>query len=240
MLKREKLGVTICGSFRREPEGLKNIFGQLSEKYVINSPKDINFTDMSADFVRSESEKDLTIKKNQNAHLEAIKNSDFVWLYAPEGYVGLSGSMEIGYAVALGIPVLTNVELQNETLKTIVNRVSGLDEIPLAVSLLNNGGSGLSGLQEYYRRISARRNWDGETPKDILLLITEEIGELARAIRKSEGISRHHDYEDSKTASELADVQLYLVHLASALNIDLSEAVTAKENINAERFNASK
>lgn len=240
MSERTKLEVVVCGSFRKSPEGLTDLFEKLSEQYVINSPKAINFVDMSAEFVRLESEEDLAVEEIENKHLEAIKKSDFVWMYAPEGYVGLSGAMEIGYAVSFGVPVLTDVELQNETLNSMVTLVGGLQEIPLAVSLLNNGGAGISGLQEYYRRISARRNWDGETPKDILLLITEEVGELARAIRKSEGLHRHHDYEDSKIASELADVQLYLVHLASALNIDLSEAVTAKESINAERFNASK
>ena len=38
---------------------------------------------------------------------------------------------------------------------------------------------------------------------------------------------------------ELADVQLYLLHLANVMGLDLANAVTDKERKNAERFAAS-
>ncbi|MDB5179865.1 MAG: MazG protein [Candidatus Saccharibacteria bacterium] len=75
-----------------------------------------------------------------------------------------------------------------------------------------------------------------ETAKDTMLLLMEELGELARAIRKHEGMSRDHEY-DVELSEELADVQLYLVHLANQTGIDLGVAVTAKEEKNEARFN---
>jgi hypothetical protein len=43
----------------------------------------------------------------------AIRNSQFVWLHAPEGYIGTSGALEIGYAHAHGVPVYTTEVLQD-------------------------------------------------------------------------------------------------------------------------------
>ena len=56
-----------------------------------------------------------------------------------------------------------------------------------------------------------------------------ELGELIGAVRK--------DGEASAAAAlEMADVQLYLVHLANIAGIDLREAVVEKERINSTRF----
>jgi NTP pyrophosphatase (non-canonical NTP hydrolase) len=83
--------------------------------------------------------------------------------------------------------------------------------------------------------MARRRGWDDESARDTMLLLTEEIGELARAVRKHEGLKRDHAY-DTDIAEELADVQLYLLHLASIQKIDLGDAVTAKETHNEKRF----
>ena len=68
-----------------------------------------------------------------------------------------------------------------------------------------------------------------------MLLLTEEIGELARAIRKDAGLNRDKDYNNVSILDELADVQLYLVHLANNLNVNLADAVTQKETKNDAR-----
>jgi NTP pyrophosphatase (non-canonical NTP hydrolase) len=87
---------------------------------------------------------------------------------------------------------------------------------------------GLVALQAYYKTVATDRNWEDETPKDVLVLMTEEMGELARAIRKHEGIGRDGAYDDVPIADELADIQLYLLHLSNILGIELADAVSAK------------
>ena len=42
--------------------------------------------------------------------------------------------------------------------------------------------------------------------------------------------------DDEDPVAELADVALYVVHLANVLGIDLGAAVSAKEQANAKRF----
>lgn len=94
---------------------------------------------------------------------------------------------------------------------------------------------GLATLQSYYARAAAMRGYGSESPRDCLLLLTEEVGELARAIRKSAGLVRHGSYADADSCAELADVQLYVVHLANVLGVDLGRAVAEKDAVNAAR-----
>jgi nucleoside 2-deoxyribosyltransferase len=59
----------------------------------------------------------------QSHHLQAIALSDFLWLHAPDGYIGTSGAMEIGYAVAKDIPIFSSETPKDETLKHFVTIV---------------------------------------------------------------------------------------------------------------------
>ena len=68
-----------------------------------------------------------------------------------------------------------------------------------------------------------------------MLLLTEEVGELARAIRKRVGLARSGG-SASDPAAELADVQLYVLHLANVIGVDLADAVAAKEQVNHARY----
>lgn len=92
----------------------------------------------------------------------------------------------------------------------------------------NDSAKSLAALQAYYKIVSAEKGWDKEDPKDIMLLLTEEVGELARAVRKHHDLKRAAGYEGVSIQDELADVQLYLVHLANTLDVELSDAVIAK------------
>jgi NTP pyrophosphatase (non-canonical NTP hydrolase) len=94
----------------------------------------------------------------------------------------------------------------------------------------------LKAFQQYYRRAALTRGYSKERPKDCLLLMVEEVGELARALRKREKLTRHGSYPESSEAQELADVFLYVVHMANVLGLDLAEIVQKKEFINLEKF----
>lgn len=48
-----------------------------------------------------------------------------------------------------------------------------------------NQKSSLEELQEYARKMIIARGFEGETPQDILMLLTEELGELAKEVRKT-------------------------------------------------------
>lgn len=227
----------LCGSYRRDHAGLRQAYENLSAAFDVLSPRSLEFVDPGAEFVRTPRELGRSSAQIEKRHLEAMRTADFVWLHVADGYVGRSASMEVGFAHALGIPVLAAEAPNDEALAGLVTVVDGIDELDAAgLQQVDHPGSGLGRLQTYYRTVAVRRGWDDESAWDTLLLLTEELGELARAIRKSDGLARHQASKDSDVAGELADVQLYLVHLANALDLDLSGAVTAKERINAQRF----
>lgn len=94
----------------------------------------------------------------------------------------------------------------------------------------------LSSLQVYMGQLCKERGWDQDSPELKFLLFTEEVGELAKAIR----IHKKIYSESKKTTSfqleeEFADVFSYLLDLANTLNVDLLKAFKEKEAINAKR-----
>jgi NTP pyrophosphatase (non-canonical NTP hydrolase) len=85
------------------------------------------------------------------------------------------------------------------------------------------------------------RDWKQyHTPKDLALAITVEAGELAEAFlwKAAAEVSDALGSEDYRTriADEMADVLIYLLCMAEATDIDLSEAVTAKVRKNEVKY----
>jgi NTP pyrophosphatase (non-canonical NTP hydrolase) len=101
---------------------------------------------------------------------------------------------------------------------------------------INRPGAGLARLQHYYTNAAVRRSWDKESVAETLALLDGELAELRAAIEKSAAGLHPDTDKDADVAGELADVQLYLVHLASALGLDLATSVTSKERENTRRF----
>lgn len=231
-VERMTYNITLIGTFRKDQPKLRSIYTRLSKQFNVISPQSIDFTSNTKGFVKTDNEADQSIYQIENKHLDAIKQSDFVVLHAPSGYVGNSAAMEIGFAYALGIPVLADEMPKDATMAAMITGL--LDETKDQYPMVN-AGEGLGALQQYYKRIAGQRGWSEENARDTLLLMTEEVGELARAIRKHTGLKRDVGYVDEMAGDELADIQLYLVHLANILDINLSHAVTNKEIKNTER-----
>jgi len=93
----------------------------------------------------------------------------------------------------------------------------------------------ISEIQKYYKQKTEERGFADETAQDALLLMTEELGELARAIRKNVGIKTDNKEKIYAIEEELADIFIYLLHLSNILGLDLEEAFWKKENENDSR-----
>lgn len=222
----------LCGSFRRDPTRLTATFDGLRRHYDLLSPSSVQWEDPAATFVRLPHEAGEQVGEIEGRHLAAIRRADFVWLFAPDGYVGTSAALEVGFARSAGVPVMSDSLPDDPVLASMVTIVGRLELAGEAV--LPDPGIPLAALQDYYDRIAERRGWDHESPRDTMLLLTEEVGELARAVRRETGLARDGAWTGS-AAEELADLQLYVVHLANTLGIDLARSVTEKEAINAKR-----
>ena len=96
--------------------------------------------------------------------------------------------------------------------------------------------SSLKDIQNYSDTMIKVRGFEDETPQDIMLLLTEELGELAKEVRKSTNIKL--DVKASRTQNldkEIADIFNYIMALCVATDIDLFEAYKSKEEINFKR-----
>jgi NTP pyrophosphatase (non-canonical NTP hydrolase) len=75
-------------------------------------------------------------------------------------------------------------------------------------------------IKEENINICKQKGWDRAPIHKVWLLFTEEIGELAAAIRHSQGIYRKPG-SSLHVETELGDVFSYLFQLAHMLNVDL-------------------
>lgn len=94
----------------------------------------------------------------------------------------------------------------------------------------------LKDFQEYIEKIGRERGFDKETGEDKFILFVEEVGELARAIRKRKKLPMAFDTKEAdELGEEIADLFIYILSLANKYNIDLEEAFLKKEEKNKKR-----
>lgn len=92
-------------------------------------------------------------------------------------------------------------------------------------------------LQRYLEAVCQERGWTKDNYAEKFLLFTEEIGELAKAIRKTQGLYQEKARQKPvELAEEFADVLSYLLDLANYFQIDLEKAFRDKEQINSSRI----
>lgn len=96
----------------------------------------------------------------------------------------------------------------------------------------------LKEVQQYINDVIKIRGFSKESAEQKMLMLTEEVGEVAKAIRKDKvkmGIDNAKINNYDTVESEIADVFIVLVSLCNVLKIDLFTALKKnkeKENIN--------
>ena len=113
----------LCGSYTRDRDGLLRAYDELVVTGCqVLSPRRIQFDDDPV-FVRNAAEQGMSPLEIGTGHLLAICQADFVMIYAPDGYVGLSAAMEIGFATAQECPVFSRTAPQDIALRGLVKVV---------------------------------------------------------------------------------------------------------------------
>ncbi len=97
----------------------------------------------------------------------------------------------------------------------------------------------LNEFQSYIKELCSERGWDKNSPSQLFLLLTEEIGEVAKAIRNHTNLHTQKTHNSEKTkaelASELADVLNYLLDISNYFEIDLAQSFRDKNTENENR-----
>src|SRR5229473_1859497 len=100
------LAATVSGSFHRHMERITAAVHELAALSIrVLSPADPRVVAKQGEFLFVASDRVRSVRLVQDRHLGSIQAADFLWLVSPDGYVGSSASMEIGYAAGAGIPV---------------------------------------------------------------------------------------------------------------------------------------
>ena len=98
-------------------------------------------------------------------------------------------------------------------------------------------------LEAALQRFADARDWNGfHTPRNLVLALTGEVGELAELFQWLTDAQAARIAQEPATAravrDELADVLMYLVRLSSVLGVDLDAAVREKIAANAVKYPA--
>lgn len=94
----------------------------------------------------------------------------------------------------------------------------------------------LADLQHYEAAVCAERGWTKDSPSEKFVLFVEEVGELAKAMRKAAGLYvEQAKPRDMNLEEEFADVLSYLLDLANCFDVDLERAFREKETVNQSR-----
>lgn len=172
----------LCGSYRRDVRSLVRTYEELSAAGLrVLAPSGLDFVAEFDGFVSNRDENAIPPEAFEGLRLNCIRAADLVWLHTPDGYVGLGGALEVGFAKAAGIPVFAAETPNDVALRSLVT-ILPLDQAiasTIAGETGNPGGSVLPD-QEYDSAIGPEPRNQSTSALDIMLRITEEIGELAR------------------------------------------------------------
>ena len=93
----------------------------------------------------------------------------------------------------------------------------------------------LADIQRYVADMEKERGFDDRGVVEQCLLLGEEVGELFKAVRKSEHLSIGTTSIVGTVDEELADVLIFVCAVANRYGIDLSSALRRKEEHNEQR-----
>ena len=159
---------------------------------------------------------------------------------------------ELGVSIIIGTLVFWIIKINKtsyEKIEELEKRVEELENKKEEQHLKNkqlqllenlNKNSSLNEVQSYFKEMIKLRSFmnNKENISNIMLLLTEEVGELAKAIRKDAtdlkiDSNKIRNYDSIE--SEIADVFIVLNSICTALDINLFDAIYNKERINVDR-----
>jgi hypothetical protein len=136
------LSAAVSGSFHRHMHLITAAVRELVSLDVrVLSPADPRVVAQQGEFLFVASDRIRSVRLVQDRHLESIRAADFLWLVCPDGYVGQSASMELGFAAAFGVSIFSTHAPSDLTLKQYVSVVPTLAAALLAVAGCPRRGS---------------------------------------------------------------------------------------------------
>ena len=89
---------------------------------------------------------------------------------------------------------------------------------------------------KYLQKYIKEKDYKPERKKDYFLKLSEEIGELAKAMRKDVLYKDNHSIKGT-IDEEIWDVIYYALAIANCYDIDVESTIKVKEGINNKKYN---
>jgi hypothetical protein len=128
-MNNDTLTVVISGSFRRHLRGIQGMICEFESLGVkVLSPALSDASNPGSEFVVLKSDTITDPKELELNHLHAIEQASVLYIYNPDGLIGNSTLMEMGYALGVRKQVFSYLEVDDVTLKFFC-RVASPEEI---------------------------------------------------------------------------------------------------------------
>ncbi len=123
------LKAAVSGSFHRHMDAITRAVYELASLNVrVLSPADPRVVAQQGEFLFVASDRLRSVRLVQDRHHESIRSADFLWLVCPDGYVGQSASMEIGFAAGASVPIFSTCAPTDLTLREYVTIASSIED----------------------------------------------------------------------------------------------------------------
>ena len=123
------ISAVVSGSFHRHMSQIAEAVAEFhAHSVIVLSPSDPRIVDANGAFLFVASDRHRSIRLVQDRHLACISESNFLWLVCPDGYVGQSASLELGFAIGQGIPIYGTALPNDLTLRQYISVVDGPHE----------------------------------------------------------------------------------------------------------------
>jgi hypothetical protein len=172
------LTATVSGSFHRHLHAISLAVQELTDRGVkVLSPADPRVVDSVGDFLFVASDRVRSIRMVQDRHIESIRASSFLWLVTPDGYVGQSAAMEMGFATANQVPIFSTCLPFDLTLRQYVRLVT---DLAVVCTLLQE---------------TTDRRAEGFliNPHDSIETVRRSLDRIERSLKVAEGVVRSRE-----------------------------------------------
>lgn len=130
------LSAAVSGSFHRHMAAITAAVQDLAALSIrVLSPADPRVVAHQGEFLFVASDRLRSVRLVQDRHLECIRAADFLWLICPDGYVGQSAAMEVGFAAAYGVPIFCTRAPLDLTLQQYVTIIPTLGDALRRITL---------------------------------------------------------------------------------------------------------
>jgi hypothetical protein len=110
--------VVISGSFRRHYDAIKTTIKSFEKLDIkVLSPKNSEIVNPGEEVAVLATDDTKNPETLERRHLDAIQKADALYVCNPEGYLGASSILELGWANALGKPIFSSEQAADGALK---------------------------------------------------------------------------------------------------------------------------